>query len=231
VKEDMMDVNMPQSFKTIEIRDINEEIIDKVLLLYLINKVNERGELRGITKLMKLIFFAEKEMVEDKVKGFNYSFFKWHLGPFTPEVYWDLDYLMENELATEHEFIELTDHGKGLLKGIKPFLEENCDIMRYIEKVAETYSNVWVSELMDLAYETKVEIIPSKTKAKIKDVPKGNYLLTKLSEIEANRVFEIDEEWLETFDTLLDREEYNSLMEAMESARTTESKKVEIYEL
>jgi len=59
---------------------------------------------------------------------------------------------MENELATEHEFIELTDHGKELLKGIKPFLEENCDIMRYIEKVAETYSNVWVSEIKLLKF-------------------------------------------------------------------------------
>ena len=55
--------------------------------------------------------------------------------------------------------------------------------------------------------------------------------MTKLSEIEANKVFEIDRGWLETFDTLFDNEEYNSLMEAMESARTTESKRVEMDKL
>ena len=71
----MSAVTMPQISRTIEInrvRDTNEEIIDKVLLLYLINEVNKQGELNGITKLMKLLFFAEKEMVENKVKGFNF---------------------------------------------------------------------------------------------------------------------------------------------------------------
>lgn len=230
----MSAVTMPQISRTIEInrvRDTNEEIIDKVLLLYLINEVNKQGELSGITKLMKLLFFAEKEMVKNKVKGFNYNFYKWHLGPFTSEVYRDLDYLTENELVTEHETIELTDRGKALLKGVTYLLDENRDILTYIDNVARNHANEWASTLMDLAYETKVEIIPSKTLAKVREIPNGSYLVTKLSEIEANKVFEIDRGWLETFDTLFDKEEYNSLMEAMESARTNESKKVEMDKL
>ena len=230
----MSAVTMPQISGTIEanrVRDTNEEIIDKVLLLYLINEVNKQGELSGITKLMKLLFFAEKEMVKNKVKGFNYNFYKWHLGPFTSEVYRDLDYLTENELVTEHETIELTDRGKALLKGVTYLLDENRDILIYIDNVARNHANEWASTLMDLAYETKVEIIPSKTLAKVREIPNGSYLVTKLSEIEANKVFEIDRGWLETFDTLFDKEEYNSLMEAMESARTTESKRVEMDKL
>lgn len=231
MKEDMSAVTLSQISRPIEFRDMDEEIIDKVLLLHLIHEVNKRGELRGITKLMKLVFFTESEMKEDKVKGFNYSFYKWNLGPFTPEIYKDLEYLMENELVTEQESIELTDHGKEFLNGIRHLLEENQDVLRYMERIAEKYANEWASTLMSLAYETEVEIIPFKTKAKIKDIPIGYYLVTKLNEIEANKVFEIDEEWLETFDTLLDREEHISLMEGMESARTKPSERVEIEQL
>jgi len=227
----MSAVTIPQNSRTIDInsvRDTNEEIIDKVLLLYLINEVNKQGELSGITKLMKLLFFAEKEMVKNKVKGFNYNFYKWYLGPFTPEVYGDLDYLTANELVTEHETIELTDRGKAILKGATYLLDENRDILIHIDKVARNHANEWASTLMDIAYETKVEIIPTKTMAKVREIPNGGYLVTKISKTEADTVFEIDRGWLKTFDTFFDKEEYNSLMEAMESARTTELKRVEM---
>jgi len=84
---------------------------------------------------------------------------------------------------------------------------------------------------MKAAYESEVELIPFKIKARVRDVPAGYDLVTKLSETEAREAFEIDDAWLETLDILLDRHAYESLKEAMESARTRASKRVIIDNL
>ncbi len=212
-------------------RNPEEAIIDKVLLLYLIKKAEEKGRIWGITKLMKLAFFAEREMVKDKVKGFNYNFYRWHLGPFTPEVYEDLEYLIENELVAEHEGIGVTNQGGEVLMELEDLLKENKGVLEYIENLMEKYASEGTGELMKLAYESEVELMPFKIKAKVRDVPIGYDLVTKLGETEARDVFEINDAWLETLDIILDKQAYASLKEAMESARTKASKKVVMTEL
>jgi uncharacterized phage-associated protein len=209
--------------------DPQEKIADELLLIYLISKTKGRGNL-GITKLMKLTFLAEQKMVDAKVKGFNYWFYKWHYGPFTPEIYDDLDYLMQNELVTEREGIELTDRGREFLNEIRDLLNENTGILKYIDEIAEEYGTLGLNTLMNQVYEIEIGNRSSGRK-KIKDLQIGEDILMKESEIEADRVFEIDDEWLETLDVILNREEYESLKEGMGSARTIPSKKVIIADL
>jgi uncharacterized phage-associated protein len=212
-------------------RNPEEAIVDKVLLLYLIKKAEEKGRIWGITKLMKLVFFAERKMVKYNVKGFNYNFYRWHLGPFTPEVYEDLEYLIETDLVAEREGIEVTNHGVEILKAVEQLLKENENVLEYIEELVGKYASERTSELMKLAYETEVEIMPFKIKAKVRDVPVGYNLVTKLGESEARDAFEIDDAWLETLDILLDTQAYESLKDAMASARTRSSKRVVMIEL
>jgi hypothetical protein len=212
-------------------RNPEEAIVDKVLLLYLIKKAEEKGRIWGITKLMKLAFFAEREMVKDRVKGFNYNFYRWHLGPFTPEVYEDLEYLIENELVAEQEGIGVTNQGAEILMDVEGLLKENKGVLEYIDELMGKYAGEGSGALMKSAYESEVEIMPFKIKAKVRDVPIGYDLVTKLNETEAGDVFEINDAWLETLDILLDKRAYESLKEAMESARTRASKKVVISKL
>jgi len=214
-------------------RNPEEAIVDKVLLLYFIKKAEEKGKIWGITKLMKLVFFGEREMVKDRVKGFNYKFYRWHLGPFTPQIYEDLEFLIENELVTEREGIETTDHGEAILSELDDLLKlkENKAVLEYIDRLVDRYASEGTGELMKAAYESEVELIPFKIKARVRDVPAGYDLVTKLSETEAREAFEIDDAWLETLDILLDRHAYESLKEAMESARTRASKRVIIDNL
>jgi uncharacterized phage-associated protein len=207
-------------------RNPEEAIVDKVLLLYLIKKAEEKGRIWGITKLMKLAFFAEREMVKDKVKGFNYNFYRWHLGPFTPEVYEDLEYMIENELVAEQEGIGVTNQGAEILMEVEGLLKENKGVLEYIENLMGKYASEGTGELMKSAYETEVEIMPFKIKAKVRDVPIGYDLVTKLGETEARDVFEINDAWLETLDILLDKQAYESLKDGMESAKTRASKRV-----
>lgn len=214
-----------------KIRNPEEAIVDKVLLLYLIKKAEEKGRIWGITKLMKLAFFAEREMVKDKVKGFNYNFYRWHLGPFTPEVYEDLEYLIENELVAEQEGIGVTNQGAEILMEVGGLLKENKDVLEYMEKLMGKYASEGTGELMKSAYESEVEIMPFKIQAKVRDVPIGYNLVTKLDETEARDVFEINDAWLETLELVLDRSAYESFKEAMESARTRPSKRVVMTEL
>ncbi|VUT26356.1 MAG: hypothetical protein MOIL_01520 [Candidatus Methanolliviera sp. GoM_oil] len=205
--------------------DLQEKIMDKVLLLYLIGKAKEEGNL-GVTKLMKLTFLTEQRMAEDRVKGFNYWFYKWRYGPFTQEIYDDLDCLMQNELITERGGIELTDRGLEFLNEIRGLLDENTIILKYIDGIAEEYGSIELNALID-----RVDEIEPLGRKKIKDLLIGEHILSKLSDLEADRVFEIDDEWLETLDLLLNKEEYESLKEGMESARITPSRKVTTADL
>jgi len=209
-------------------RSVKELIMDRVLLLYLIERANEAGELYGVTKLMKLIFLSEHSMLKDRVKGFNYSFYRWHLGAFTPEVYEDLDYLIWNNLVTERVKIELTDRGRALLNSIRELLEENREILRYIDENVNRLAREDVYKIMQIAYKTKVKIPIVNIEVKVIDLPLGTPLTTKMDELEAELTFIIDNEWLETLDILLDSEAYESVMAGLMSARTARSEKLEL---
>jgi uncharacterized phage-associated protein len=200
-------------------RRSEEIIVDNLLLLYLIKRANEKGELYGITKLMKLVFLSELKMVREKIKGFNYSFYRWHLGAFTPEIYEDLDYLIENGFVTERQRIELTDEGSILLDEVKELLEKNRNVLRCVDEVVDEFAKNDVYKVMDSVYNIKIEEPFLGVKRKVRDIPEGYYLICRLDESDADEMFSIDEEWIETLDIRLSREAHISLVEAMESAR------------
>ena len=204
---------------------MQEEITNRALLLYLIDKTKE-GYL-GITRLMKLTFLTELKMAESKIKGFDYWFYKWYYGPFTREIYDDLDYSMQNELITEQRGFKPTNRGLEFLNEIRDLLDENRDILKYIDKSIEEYGSMELNTLMNRVY----EIEPLGIRKKIKDFQMGEHILINLDDVEVDKVFEINEEWLETLDILFNKEEYESLKEGMESARTIPSKEFTISEL
>jgi len=72
-----------------------------LLLLYLPGAKGEIGEpISGRTRLMKIMYLLEKEQIIKKDLGISkgYSFEAYHYGPFSKQVYEDVDFLRNVEL-------------------------------------------------------------------------------------------------------------------------------------
>ena len=77
-------VNMEQ-------RSLDEALIDRLLLLYLVVRTYKKGyNILGPIKLQKLIYKVEERMWQKNYKGFNFTFIRWKHGPFSQEVYSDV---------------------------------------------------------------------------------------------------------------------------------------------
>jgi hypothetical protein len=187
-------------------RNPREALIDRILLLYTIAKVNEHGCMEGPFKLMKVPFRAQHAMNEERKKGFNYTYFKWDYGPLSTEIYDDRDVLVRAGYVTEvgtNGRIYLTEEGTKLLGSLRELFEENDEIVRKIDEEAKKCSNLTFGRLKELTYEIKV---PYGNRAiAVKDVPRGMQVLGKVRKEEAKKVFELDDDWLDSVYGIFDR--------------------------
>jgi uncharacterized phage-associated protein len=201
-------------------RRYDEIIADRLLLMYLIDQANKKARLYGITKLMKLVFLAEYLMTKKNVKGFNYNFFRWHLGAFTPELYDDLDKLESNGIVAEQLEIDLTEQGRRILNECSEIFEKNRPIIEFIHEVIEKYAGKTTNEIIKEIYEIPIEYPLFKGEPKkIKEIPEGWDLISKLDESLAEMRLDLEESWVETLEICFSKKTQESLEEAMKSAR------------
>lgn len=191
-------------------RDI---LIDNLLLMYLISKV--RGNI-GRTKLQKLVYLIECIMAKNKLKTFNYNFYRWDYGPFTQEIFKDEESLVENGII-EDSSTKLTERGKRILREFDTLIDENRQILNGIDRIIDKYGKLPLKIIKDIVYESVV-IVDGKP-MRVIDAPMGADLKINISNDEAVDKFDISDEWLETFDILLDEEFSKSLDESIEDVR------------
>ena len=83
-------------------RDIKDQVIDKFLSSYIINKFDENyGGYLSETKLQKLIFLSEKKLIDKRIKALNYNYIKFYHGPFSNALRNDIATFAENSLIEE----------------------------------------------------------------------------------------------------------------------------------
>jgi hypothetical protein len=194
-------------------RTKNEKFADVALLLYLIGLFRSKSGLYlGITKLDKLTFLSEKEMLDQKVRGFNYEFFKWHHGPLSTDIYTDLDVLRRAGFVSGNEDIALTAHGVEALRKLRPLFKDHRLVTTPIDVVTRRSAGLTTQNLTERVYETTVTY-PMGSK-KIKDIPKGQVILSPPARERTSATFELNDSWLETLEIILDREGYDSLKRA-----------------
>ena len=120
---------------------IREQIIDKLLLLYLVDTVNEYGKVEDDLKAQKLVFLAEKSLIQKQLKGFNYDFFRWNKGPFCARLSNDINELLHDDfLDRTPSGMKLSKEGRKLLKQCKPLLnDKDCTPIGYeIRRINES---------------------------------------------------------------------------------------------
>jgi len=176
-----------------------EALVDRILLLYAVDRGNSHGTMDGPFKLMKIPFMAELESVQHGVNTFSYTFYRYDHGPMTTEVYEDIEQLKaaglldvpENKCAQ----IRLTTAGKKLFEHIDELFKSNSDVCRFIEQSAQRYAGMPFGELKHVVYEQRVRI--GGRVMKVGDVPHYCDVIGKLQEDDVKR-FEIDDDWIDS---------------------------------
>jgi hypothetical protein len=207
---------MPENARTEE-----ERSSDLVLLLYLIGKHNEISHLYlGITKAVKYVFLAEKGMLDDQVKGFDHDFFRQKIGPLARSIYSDVNLLREAKLIASRDNLVPTERGLRILKEFHPLLGENRSVTDYVDKVVIQFATSDTADVVEYVY--NVDIRYPLGPKKIRDIPKGWELISKLPSEGARQHFEISESWIETMELLLDVEFSERLDEVLEQPTSTQ---------
>ncbi len=185
-----------------------EEITDRLLLLYLLDRFQPCSDL-GDTKIQKLVFLSELEMCKDWVKGFNLHFFKFIHGPFSRQLESDLSELDDWGLYLPDEHI-LTSHGRKLADWLNKLWQKNDDVVQYIDKTLEKYGGLSLREILTIVYSLPHPFYTSPRK--IANLKKLTPILFKVKDEQATRRFEISTAELETLEILLDVDEYHHLI-------------------
>ena len=191
---------------------------NKLLLLYIAKEYTKKSKhYFGKTILEKIIFLAEWKMIEERVKGLNFPYFRYDYGPFSKEVSQEINDLKKTGLLEKQDEIKLTKEGEKLLESYSDLLQRNKDIIVYIDKVIEKYHRYTTQELKNLVYD--MEFPMPNGKIKIKDIQHYTDMLFILPETEVKKEFKLTEEDIETLDILSDTELFNSLKESIKEAR------------
>lgn len=120
--------------------------------------------IEGRTRLQKMVFLMQqrlKEAGEDPIQSKNYDFIPYDYGPFSSELYSDLDELTEHEMVQSQE--EPIRDGKTKynyeIKGAgQEFIEhqlskeEACQILELAEEIKDKYNDVLLSDLIEEVY-------------------------------------------------------------------------------
>ncbi len=157
-----------------------EEAADNLLLLYMISRL----PIPGITKLEKLVFLAEKDLHEKKIKAFNYLFYRWDHGPYSRGLYDDFDRLKAAGLIKKSGWTWiLTSRGWAFLDYFSSELKRNPQIVDLLNEIIETEGPKRTQDLLKEIYSLCIENVS------IRDIPKGRRLLKKLEDEEASEAF------------------------------------------
>lgn len=188
-----------------EVRRPDEAIIDKALLLVLMDLVTRKnqGDFVGDRiKCMKLPFLASNQMFEKKAKGFNLTFFRDRYGPLSKAVYSAWNHLSMLGLVVEDRYgFKVTSEGSALAQAVLNDLlctQANNFFKQTIETVALRYGHLSTSRIRQIVYDMEVSLPRSGIRTKVRDIRPGEDIILILEQEEADLILDIDSAWMET---------------------------------
>lgn len=114
----------------------------------------------GRTRFQKMVFMLQQRLADDESIN-TYPFEAYDYGPFSKELYDDIDDLIEQDLIeeTREEFdgdkviyeYELTDKGQGLISQIIES-DSSYEIFSLSEDLKQEFNQKDLSELLDIVY-------------------------------------------------------------------------------
>lgn len=198
-------------------RTIQEKLADQLLLLYLLNDAWKKGKVEGITKIQKLVFLSEWRMLDNREKGFNYTFIKLIHGPYSQQLQReDIPRLIRLGFLKDYD-LSPTERARDILSDFRELFVKNRVFVEKIEEVNQEFARVPLHELLRKVYSMPHPYIRGRT---IQDVKQTTPMLYKLKEHKARTVFHISPEELATLEIYFDIEAFKSLQEASKEKKS-----------
>ncbi|MBS3815630.1 MAG: helix-turn-helix transcriptional regulator [Hadesarchaea archaeon] len=132
----------------------------KILPLTLIH-ANGGEPVEGRTRLQKMIFLIQKQVEESAPLEEEYNYFPYDYGPFSKDLYDDIDELVEEglvkeNLKTEEEdkkkyYYELTSKGREILEE-ELKTKELKELKKKIEEIKSEYNEMNLPDLLEKIY-------------------------------------------------------------------------------
>lgn len=205
-----------------EERTPEETLIDKALVLVQLDRfAHYEGDIIGDKiKCMKLPFIVEYPLFEQRLKAFNFTYFRYDWGPLSKGVYeaWrDLEAV--GCLAFDRNLLILTQAGHKLAHAFaKEVLQapENLFTFTELENVAQKFARLSTPWVKELVYRMDVQPIEGGPRLKVRDAPIGTNFTRTLDDKEATQVLKVSQGWLEALAIELDPENKQSIAKAIE---------------
>ena len=126
---------------------------------------NDGEPIEGRTRLQKMVFLMQKELEQrdqSGTVGLEYDFIPYDYGPFSKELYDDLDAMIEQEFVDDTEeplrsgkvkyIYEIEDDGEELVDSESESWEDVDAIMQLAREIKKNYNNMLLSELIEYVY-------------------------------------------------------------------------------
>jgi len=194
-------------------RTPQEKAVDCLLTTYLIEDAFSRCKLRFMseTKLQKLVFLSERSMIDERKKGFNFSFIKLTFGPFSQELRNDRNDLLKTGFLMGSR---PTDDAKLILEDFENVLERNKPFFQKIDAINNCFAKMPLPQLLDFIY-----AMPWGKGRTIDDLPQLTPMLYPMKQTNVALEFSISEEEAEDLLMNFDPQAIRELHQAMSDMR------------
>jgi len=182
-----------------------------------------------IIPLHKLAFLSEYGMNDQRLKGFNYSFYRDFFGPAAPGIYEDFTTLVDSGLIEDSPF-KITSRGNEVLEGFKEAFGRpvNKKILDLIDETVRS-NPINTGKIKSKVYAMTIEL-PDGQSYKVAEIPfHPHRKILSIERLNANKAsgrFELTDEELETLDVLLDSDQCGSLSRAETDVRNGRIRRV-----
>ena len=180
-----------------------EKLVDKLLLLYLIDDVSERTPFVTKTKIQKLVFISEREMLTNSEKGFNYYFIKLPHGPYSAEL--DNDLMRARNSLVQSEIVGIEPTGRGaniiptrrcvnILRDFNDLIERNQIFVQRISDINRRFGILGFKRLLKAVHHMQSPLHKyrkGKRPPTIASLPLRTPLLKRIPEEMASKTFSI----------------------------------------
>lgn len=205
------------------VRNLHEMLSDQMLLLWLIYDAMDYKTF-GETKVQKLTFLSEWEMLDKHEKGFNYDFIKLTFGPYSPDVEKDLEWLESKKLVqlapvdSKTRVFRQTLWGRKILNDFREMFDRNSLFVSRIAANNERFAGMALEKLLNFVYSLPHPYMRGKPRT-IGELKPRTPILFKIPEEKAGAKFVVTPEELATLDIYLSEHCYRSVIESSEEAR------------
>ena len=182
----------------------DQSLIDSMMLLTLWTRAAPEDGAPSIgdrQRLMKLAFLFSHALSEERIDALGLSFFRWHWGATSDDVFRAWTYLSEAGLISEDEQWTVAEEGVKFADDWYSEVlcaEENAPTRAVLDRVAARWRSCPNSALLvDAAYEAVVQPEPSSAPLPVREVGQGDPLLTPANGT-ARSTLEVNWDFIET---------------------------------